>query len=186
MRGFLYLLAIAGMVAAQNNQTVQALKVPPSPSTTEEAFFSVAGGGGYGHPTCQAVTKTKTVWDKPSIVTITKPGPKETVTTTCFETKTVHDTKTLTSTTTCTVVSSIFFLFISEAINARSLNQSCTQHKTAIRRQLQQISRSHGHPSLGIRRLQCLGPTHSSILDKDANECTRPQRSQASTSPLPR
>ncbi len=108
MRGLLYLLAVAGVVAAQDNQTVRTPQAPPSPSTTDEPLFSVAGGGAYKHETCQAVTKTHTHWkDKPYTLTITQ--PKETVTTTCYETTTVHDTttSTLTSTTTCTVVSII-------------------------------------------------------------------------------
>lgn len=138
MRGLLYLLAIAGVGAAQGNQTVQALKEPPGPSTTEEALFSVAGGGGYGYPTCQAVTKTKTEWkDKPYTLTVTKPavtitkpastitqpGSKETITTTCYETTTLHDTTTSTSTTTCTVVSYyVCICFMSAALlEARSI-----------------------------------------------------------------
>lgn len=114
MRGISHLLFLAGVVAAQGNTTIQTRQSPPSPSAvtgvttdliTEEALFSIAGGPGYGNPTCQATTK----WVTPRPVTITVtskvPGPKETetITTTCYET--IHDTKTLTSTTTCTVVS---------------------------------------------------------------------------------
>lgn len=107
MRGLLYLLAVARVAAAQGNLTVQTLKDPPIPSTTEEPLFSVAGGA---HPTCEAVTIHKTHYvDKPYTLTVTQ--PKETITTTCTETTTVHDTKTYTSTTTCTVVSSIPFRF---------------------------------------------------------------------------
>lgn len=102
MRGLLYLLAVAGFAAAQGNQTVQTQDEPPSPSTTEETL-TVEGGDAQRHPTCAAVTKYKTVYkDKPYTLTITK--PKETITTTCYETTTVHDTTTSTSTTTCTVV----------------------------------------------------------------------------------
>lgn len=105
MRGLLYFLAIVGVSLAQENYTSQALKAP-IPSTTSEPLFSVAGGGAY--PTCKATTVTS--WkDKPAYtLTVTKPGPKETITTTCYETKTKTDTKTYTSTTTCTVVSSPF------------------------------------------------------------------------------
>jgi hypothetical protein len=107
MRGISCFLVLAGVVAAQGNLTVQTSQTPPSPSattdiTTEEPLFSIAG---YGKPTCQAVTVT---------ITSKVPGPKETktktatITSTCYETKTVHDTKTLTSTTTCTEVSFLF------------------------------------------------------------------------------
>lgn len=105
MRSLVYVLAIAGVVIAQNNETVQPLKVPSS-SPTEELYFSVAGGGGYGtYPTCKA--ETKTIWkDKPYTLTLsasTVTLPRKTITTTCTETK--YETKTQTSTTTCTIVS---------------------------------------------------------------------------------
>jgi hypothetical protein len=113
MRGLLYFLAIAGIVAAQNNQTVHAPKEPPSPLTAEEVSLEAVSGG-YGYPTCGAVTTTRTV-TRPA-VTVTKPGYQVpvTITTTCYETTTVHDTKTSTSTstTTCTVVSRHFFALL--------------------------------------------------------------------------
>jgi hypothetical protein len=94
MRGIFYLLAIAGITAAQGNQTVSAATL--SPTTTEEAVFSVAGGGGYN--TCKAAT-TVTKWnDKPYTLVVTS---YKTTTSTCYETK----TSTKLSTTTCTVVS---------------------------------------------------------------------------------
>lgn len=72
MRGLLYLLAIAGIAAAQDNQTFHALKEPPSPSTSEEALFEAKSG--YGYPTCQAVTTTRTITkDKPYTLTVSKP-----------------------------------------------------------------------------------------------------------------
>ena len=125
MRGLLYLLAIAGIVAAQDNQTVHAPKEPPSPLTAEEVNLEAVSGG-YGDPTCQAVTTTRFITKpavtvtkpastitKPGItvtqpgITVTKSGSQVTITTTCYETTTVHDTttSTSTSTTTCTVVS---------------------------------------------------------------------------------
>lgn len=112
MRGLLYFLAIAGIVAAQDNQTVHAPKEPPSPSTAEEVSLEAVSGG-YGYPTCDAVTTTRTV-TQPAI-TVTQPGKQVTITTTCYETTTVHDTKTSTSTstTTCTVVSRHFSLYCS-------------------------------------------------------------------------
>lgn len=110
MRGFSYLLVLAGVVAARGNLTLSTSPVPSSPSTTdattEEPVFSIAGGGGYN--TCR--DKTQRIY---VTVTETKPGSETTITTTCTET--VHNTETHTSTTTCTVVrlssSSFFFSF---------------------------------------------------------------------------
>lgn len=94
MRGIFYLLAIAGITTAQGNQTISVATL--SPSTTKEAVFSVAGGGGYD--TCKAAT-TVTKWnDKPYTLVVTS---YKTTTSTCYETK----TSTKLSTTTCTVVS---------------------------------------------------------------------------------
>ena len=96
MRGISYFLVVTGVVAAQGNLTVQTSQTPPSPSATTNVDTEVFSIAGYGKPTCQAVTVT---------VTEPKKTKTETITSTCYETKTVHDTKTLTSTTTCTEVS---------------------------------------------------------------------------------
>lgn len=118
MRGIWYFLAIAGIAAAQDNKTYST--GTPSPLTTEEAVFSILGGGG---GQCKPTT-TVTRWsDKPITVTVEKPGSKETITSTCYETTTVHDTKTQTSTTTCTVVS----CFLSASSNLFPSGCTCLQ-----------------------------------------------------------
>jgi hypothetical protein len=110
MRGFWHLLAVAGVVVAQNNDTFLAQNQVPKPVTTPTPEASLADG--YAYPTCKASTitvidKPHTLTLPPKTVTVTKPGPGKTITTTCTET--VYNTKTKTSTTTCTVVSFLSF-----------------------------------------------------------------------------
>ena len=168
MRSLVYILAVAGVVVAQNNETVQTLKAP-SPSLTEEPQFSVEGGGGYGtNPTCKA--ETKTIWkDKPytltlpaSTITVVQSVPRKTITTTCTETK--YETKTQTSTSTCTIVGRFSHFWLAQRM-----------HKP--------LSWAHD-PILWVTR----GTLSAQMKRAEANEIARlkQQRSQALIQPLPK